>query len=92
MLHTTCTLNFIVILLHVPCSAFQGKTGPHIASVTCADTLTMQRAEKEPQKFDLIRNRMGGWSNFFCAMFTEHQKQHERRPMYAPHQETTEED
>ena len=52
----------------------------------------MQRAEKEPQKFDLIRNRMGGWSNFFCAMFTEHQKQHERRPMYAPHKETTEED
>ena len=70
----------------------QGRTGSNISTVTCVDTLTMQRAEKIPQRFDLIRNRMGGWSNFFCAMPQAHQKQHVRRPMYGPHAEKKEQD
>ena len=51
-------------------------------TITCVDTNTMEQARLEPQKFDLVRNRMGGWTNFFVAMFDEHQKQHLRRPIF----------
>ena len=51
-------------------------------TVTCLNLETMERARVEPQKFDLVRNRMGGWSNFFVAMFNKHQFQHMRRPMF----------
>ncbi len=56
-------------------------------TVTCIDALTMERARLEPQKFDLVRNRMGGWTNFFVSMFDEHQKQHARRPVFGPHKD-----
>ena len=67
---------------------FQDETGPNLVTVTCADPETLERARVEPQKFDLIRNRMGGWTNFFVAMFNEHQLQHMRRPMYGEHEST----
>lgn len=65
----------------------QAETGSNLVTVTCVNRNTMERARNQPQKFDLIRNRMGGWSNFFVAMFNEHQLQHIRRPTYGPHEE-----
>ena len=66
---------------------FQGKTGSNLVTVTCADRATQERARVEPQKFDLLRNRMGGWTNFFVSMPNEHQMQHIRRPEFGPEKE-----
>ena len=63
----------------------QEETGSNLVTVTCVDGLTMERAMVQPQKFDLVRNRMGGWTNFFVCMFDEHKKQHARRPVFGPH-------
>ena len=67
--------------------SLQGTTGSSLVAVTCVNKETLTNAENEPQKFDLVRNRMGGWSNFFVAMFPEHKKQHERRVYFGPHKE-----
>ena len=77
------TVSHTLSLTHM----LQGDTGSNLVSVTCIDPQTEELAMKEPQKFDLVRNRMGGWSNFFVAMFNEHQLQHMRRPMYGPAKE-----
>ena len=65
----------------------QGETGSNLVTVTCVDRDTQERAQLEPQKFDLVRNRMGGWTNFFVSMFPEHQLQHARRPVFSQHNE-----
>lgn len=65
----------------------QSETGSNLVSVTCGDDWTYEQSYSRFQQFDLVRNRMGGWSNFFVAMFTEHQKQHQRRPLFRPHKE-----
>jgi hypothetical protein len=36
-------------------------------SVTVANRL--EEAQRLPERYDLVRNRMGGWSEFFVAMF-----------------------
>jgi pyruvate-formate lyase len=36
-----------------------------------------------PERYDLVRVRMGGWSEFFVAMFDFHQEYIRRRPYYA---------
>ncbi len=59
-----------------------GKLGPNMLSITCADRKTMMAAQQYPERYDLVRNRMGGWSEFFVAMFPEHQEQHKRRPIF----------
>lgn len=63
----------------------KSETASNLVSVTCADDWTYEQSYSRFQQFDLIRNRMGGWSNFFVAMFTEHQKQQQRRPVFRPH-------
>lgn len=68
----------------------QGETGSNLITVTCVDKTTQERAQMEPQKFDLVRNRMGGWTNFFVSMFPEHQLQHARRPVFGPHNKKAE--
>ena len=81
--------SFMAAYLHeLPVILFQGSTGSNLVTVTCANPESYARAEKEPEKFDIFRTRMGGWTNFFIAMFPEHQKQHRRRPLYGPHKET----
>jgi pyruvate-formate lyase len=32
----------------------------------------------------VVRARMGGWSEYFVAMFPAHQQQHRRRPISTP--------
>ena len=53
-------------------------------SVTCADTETFENAIKFPEKYDLIRVRTGGWSEFFQTFYDAHKQQQMRRPYYSP--------
>jgi len=58
----------------------QGQ-GANILTVTCANPETFAAAARDPEKYDLLRVRMGGWSEFFVAMYPAHQDQHQRRPL-----------
>jgi pyruvate-formate lyase len=60
----------------------QGELGPNMMAVTCADPDTLTRAQSLPECYDLVRMRMGGWSEFFVAMFPDHQEHHKRRPIF----------
>lgn len=62
----------------------KGKVGSNLLTLTCVDPNTYELAEKEPERFELVRVRMGGWTEFFAAMFPEHQGQHTRRPYFTP--------
>jgi pyruvate-formate lyase len=53
-------------------------------TITCADPETYEQATKDPEKYDLLRARMGGWTEFFVTMFPAHQAQHQRRPFELP--------
>ncbi|WP_434389378.1 Dyp-type peroxidase [Melittangium boletus] len=57
----------------------QGR-GANILTVTCANPETLAAAARDPEKYDVLRVRMGGWSEFFVAMYPAHQEQHQRRP------------
>lgn len=59
-----------------------GRLGSNMMSITCADPVTLANAQQFPDRYDLVRMRMGGWSEFFVAMFPEHQEQHKRRPIF----------
>jgi len=50
--------------------------------VTCANPDTFAKAQRNPEQYDLIRVRTGGWSEFYIAFFTAHQKHQERRMYY----------
>jgi pyruvate-formate lyase len=60
----------------------QGEIGSNMMSISCADAATLQAAQQYPERYDLIRMRMGGWSEFFVAMFPLHQEHHKRRPIF----------
>lgn len=60
----------------------KGDIGSNMLSISCADPETLLEAQKSPERYDLIRMRMGGWSEFFVAMFPLHQEQHKRRPIF----------
>ncbi|UCE17911.1 MAG: Dyp-type peroxidase [Gemmatimonadota bacterium] len=60
----------------------EGKIGPNMMSISCADPSTLEEAQRFPERYDLVRMRMGGWSEFFVAMFPHHQEQHKRRPVF----------
>jgi pyruvate-formate lyase len=51
-------------------------------SISCADGATLADAQRLPERYDLVRLRMGGWSEFFIAMFPHLQEQHRRRPVF----------
>ncbi|MEL7193015.1 MAG: Dyp-type peroxidase [Bacteroidota bacterium] len=61
-----------------------GKVGSNLVTVTCVDPDTYQMASEDPERFELVRVRMGGWTEYFAAMFPAHQEQHERRPYFVP--------
>ncbi|EPC01620.1 hypothetical protein L861_16510 [Litchfieldella anticariensis FP35 = DSM 16096] len=61
----------------------QGKLGSNMITITCADSNTYQEAAKFPERYDLVRVRMGGWSEFYVSMFDFHQDYIARRPYYA---------
>jgi pyruvate-formate lyase len=62
--------------------AFAKGKGSNVMTVTTASPETLLAAEQRPEDFDLIRVRMGGWTEFFSVLFSDHKRQHRRRPLY----------
>ncbi|KAI9148149.1 putative dyp-type peroxidase family protein [Paramyrothecium foliicola] len=62
----------------------RGEVGGNLITLTCADLKTYQEADKDPEKYNLVRVRMGGWTEFYATMFPAHQDQHQRRQYYTP--------
>ncbi|KQV80141.1 peroxidase [Massilia sp. Root351] len=62
----------------------RGETGSNLITLTCADLATYQAAALDPERYDLVRVRMGGWTEFYAAMFPAHQAQHQRRQYFTP--------
>lgn len=56
----------------------------NILTVTTASPDSFTRGMSDPERFDLLRVRTGGWSEFFTAMFPDKQEQHRRRPLSTP--------
>lgn len=63
-------------------AAFAGGNGGSICTFTIADPETFVAAQADPERYNLVRVRMGGWTEFFVALFPDHQEQHKRRPIY----------
>jgi len=63
---------------------FAGGQGSNVLTITCASPETLGAAPARPERYDLLRVRMGGWSEFFTSMFPESQQQHLRRPVAVP--------
>jgi len=61
----------------------QGRLGSNMITVTCADPDTYKGAAQFPERYDLVRVRMGGWTEFYVSMFDFHQDYIARRPYYA---------
>ncbi|MFI0848900.1 pyruvate formate lyase family protein [Mesorhizobium sp. IMUNJ 23232] len=61
---------------------FANGAGGSIATFTVADPETLAGAVERPDEFNLVRVRMGGWTEFFVALFPDHQEQHRRRPLF----------
>ncbi|XP_047137259.1 uncharacterized protein LOC100198634 isoform X1 [Hydra vulgaris] len=53
--------------------------GGNVLTLTCASQDTYRAAMKNPEKYDLVRVRTGGWGEFFISFYSAHQKQHLRR-------------
>jgi Dyp-type peroxidase family len=52
----------------------------NILTITAADPNSMEKAMSNPEQYDLLRVRTGGWTAYFTAMFPNIQEQHKRRP------------
>lgn len=63
--------------------AFADGRGGSICTFTVADPETFLAAQRDPERYNLVRVRMGGWTEFFVVLFPDHQEQHKRRPLYA---------
>lgn len=61
--------------------AFAKGRAASIMTITCANADTYEQATRDPEKYDLLRARMGGWTEFFVTMFPAHQAQHQQRPI-----------
>ena len=76
--------DFPVESLDRALTAFADGRGSSIMTITCANPGTYEQAALDPEKYDLLRARMGGWTEFFVTMFPAHQAQHQRRPFETP--------
>ncbi|KAI0534462.1 pyruvate formate lyase-domain-containing protein [Xylaria digitata] len=59
-----------------------GTVGGNMVTLTCADLDTYERASEDPEKYNLIRVRMGGWSEFYPTMFPDYQEHQKRRQYF----------
>jgi pyruvate-formate lyase len=62
--------------------SFADGHGGSICTFTVADPETFAAAQADPERYNLVRVRMGGWTEFFVALFPDHQETHKRRPLY----------
>ncbi|KAH9989888.1 PFL-like glycyl radical enzyme [Xylariaceae sp. FL0662B] len=56
--------------------------GGNLLTLTCADLETYQRASEDSEKYNLLRVRMGGWTEFYATMFPEYQEHQQRRQYF----------
>jgi pyruvate-formate lyase len=61
---------------------FADGEGSSVCTFTVCDPQTFASAQQNPDQYNLIRVRMGGWTEFFVTLFPHHQEQHKRRPLY----------
>ena len=64
--------------------AFAEGRGSSIMTISCANPETYEQARLDPEKYDLVRARIGGWTEFFVIMFSAHQAHYQRRPFETP--------
>lgn len=64
--------------------AFADGKGSNIMTVTVANPETLRNAEARPDDYNLVRVRMGGWTEYFSVLFGDHKAQQRRRPIYTP--------
>ena len=55
------------------------KTGGSMLTLTVADAAELRAAQQEPDKFESLRVRMGGWSAYFTMLSREQQDHHIHR-------------
>ncbi|WP_445721622.1 Dyp-type peroxidase [Flavobacterium sp.] len=70
---------------------FANGHSSNILTVTVADPNTFGDAVTQPEQYDLLRVRTGGWTNFFTSVFPIIQDQHRRRPVSTPNNVVKEE-
>lgn len=58
------------------------ELGSNMMTITCCDPDTYAQAMEVPERYDLVRTRMGGWTEYVVAMFDFHQEYVRRRPYY----------
>jgi pyruvate-formate lyase len=64
--------------------AFDEGRGSSIMTISCANAETYEQARLDPKKYDLVRARMRGWTEFFVTMFPAHQAHYQRRSFETP--------
>lgn len=62
-------------------AAFAKGEGSNVLTITAADPNSLTEAMSQPEQYDLLRNRTGGWTEFFTVMPPVVQEQHRRRPL-----------
>ena len=62
---------------------FASGKGGNMMTITTASLRTLKAAEQTPMEYNLLRVRMGGWTEYFSVLFPEHKKQHIRRSIYS---------
>lgn len=62
---------------------FAQGNGSNILTVTVADPETLAAAESstDSDQYELVRVRMGGWTEFYKVLYPAHKAQHRRRPL-----------
>src|SRR6202035_2900614 len=66
----------------------EGESGS-VCTFTVANPATLAKARDSHDEYNLVRVRMGGWTEFFIALFPDHKEQHRRRPLFVPKETQT---
>jgi pyruvate-formate lyase len=67
-------------------TAFAKGQGGNMMTITVCDPDTFAKAQMDPDNYNLLRVRMGGWTEFFITLFPALQDQHRRRPLFTSQQ------
>jgi pyruvate-formate lyase len=62
--------------------AFAKGHGGNMLTITVSDPEIFANAQRNPDDYNLLRVRMGGWTEFFISLFPGLQEQHKRRPLF----------
>lgn len=61
---------------------FANGHGGNMLTITVSDPESFLNAQENPDDYNLLRVRMGGWTEFFISLFPALQEQHRRRPLF----------